>query len=442
MLLTVQKGGRRTNEMKWLLALFLITVLGGALRKWFISSDAVGNVILGIQMIIPFCFLIWRSPAGISPFRKFGILNIYFAYLVFHIIYPLQLTFFHGLFGVMVHGGFWLGIFYYLANRHLFEPRKLINLMLIVAAGEVVLGFIQYGLPMDHVLNRYAREGQSIAVVINRVRITGTFSYLSGYTAFLIFYPLLVWALIRLRYPQWFVVTALLLGVSVGFMTGSRSAAVIIIVLGGAMLLQEYPLGSLFSVAGRLAIPALIAVAVITVVNQEAVFGTVTKAYENFMLRVEHNQESGEQTTRLFGDLWFVQNAQLRYPLFGVGVGSTYQGATILFGTSTYVLEVGYLESEFSRILVEGGWVLVALRYILTIVLAFQLSFGGFMRLAVMFVVAVGQPIVYNPHNAAFLLVGIILVDNIFWRQQLEAQKIRAASAVPEAVTAGEKPVG
>ena len=91
--------------MKWLVALFLITGLGGAVRKWFINSAGLSNFILGIQMVIPFLMFYFRSRNAVSPFRKFGILYAYFFYLVFHIFYPLQLTFFHGLFGMLVHGG-------------------------------------------------------------------------------------------------------------------------------------------------------------------------------------------------------------------------------------------------------------------------------------------------------------------------------------------------
>ncbi|MES2648291.1 MAG: hypothetical protein V4717_15550 [Bacteroidota bacterium] len=411
--------GPNTNEMKWMLALFLVTALGGAVRKWVVSSGAVGNAILGIQMIIPFLMAIRSSSNSISPFQKFGILYIYFFYMALHVIHPMQLTLFHGILGMLIHGGFWLGIFFYLTNRHLFDTGRLMRIMMIIAAVEIVLAFLQYQLPPGNFLNKYAREEQSMALVGGHVRVTGTFSYLSGYTAYLIFYPLMVWAMIRLKYPQWFVVIALVLGVSVGFMTGSRSAAVIMILLGGAMLIQEYPISSLFKVAGRLIIPVGIGIAVLLVVNQQKIFNTVGLAYNNFMDRVETNRKSGEQSSRFTSDWGYIQNANFESPLFGIGLGSTYQGAQALFGTSPHVYAFGYVETEFTRILLEGGWILIVLRYLMTFILAFQLAFKGIMRWAVMFVVAVGQPIVFNPHNAAFLLLGIMLVDNIIWREGL-----------------------
>ena len=82
---TGESKGRFTSEMKWMLALFLVTALGGAIRKWVVSSGAVSNIILGIQMIIPFLMVIRRSPNSISPFQKFPILYFYFFYLAFPI---------------------------------------------------------------------------------------------------------------------------------------------------------------------------------------------------------------------------------------------------------------------------------------------------------------------------------------------------------------------
>jgi hypothetical protein len=414
-----KRRSRLNNEMKLFLALFLIATLGGAIRKWFTSSSALSNIILGVQMIIPFLILYWRSPSAISPFRRFGFLTVYFAYLAFHIVYPLQLTVFHGIFGMLVHGGFWLGMFYYFANRQLFDPGKLAKLFIAIALLELFLAFTQYALPPDHILNKYAREGQTIAVVGDRVRVTGTFSYLSGYTAYLLFYPLMLWALVRLRFPQWLVLTGVAMGFAASTMTGSRSGTLVYILLTGAMLLREYPVSSLFAVAGRLLLPALILTAVLLLYREISLLDTVEKAYDNFMQRVESNRRSGEQTARILGDFYYLQTNRYQHPLLGVGLGSTYQGAVILFGVSRYVLEFGYVESELSRVLLEGGWIMLILKFALSIYMAVNLSFKGFMRWAVWFVVAYGQPIVFNPHNAAFLLMGIILVDNIVWRQQL-----------------------
>lgn len=408
------------NEMRWYLILFLLAALGGAVRKWGTSSGAVSNVILGLQMIVPFLMVYFRSPNCYTPFSQHKILLFYFFYLAFHIIHPLQLTFMHGVFGILVHGGFWLGLFYYFSNRHLFDPRQYMGIFLIVAIIEVVLAFIQYQLPPNHILNKYASDLIEVATVGDRVRVTGTYSYLSGYTAYTMFFALMVWGMIRIRLPEWMTFTAIPTGLIATFMTGSRSALVIYLLLVIGILFTEYPAGKIFSLLGRLIIPALIFTSVILLYKKIPILEQAEIAYDNFMARVEANQRSGEQSARLMTDVWYLQNNNFKYPITGVGIGSTYQGATQLFGTSRYVQEFGYVETEFSRVLLEGGWIVIIFKVVLGLIMALNFSFTGFMRWAVWFVVAFGQPIVYNPHNAAFLLLGIILVDNIIWRQKIE----------------------
>ncbi|WP_416439643.1 hypothetical protein [Phnomibacter sp. MR] len=408
------------NEMRWYLILFLLAALGGAVRKWGTSSGAVSNVILGLQMIVPFLMVYFRSPNCYTPFNQHKILLIYFFYMVFHIIHPLQLTFMHGVFGILVHGGFWLGLFYYFSNRHLFDPRQYMYVFLIVAIIEVVLAFVQYQLPPNHILNKYASDLIEVATVGDRVRVTGTFSFLSGYTAYTMFFALMIWGMIRMRLPQWMIFTAIPAGLIATFMTGSRSGLVIYFLFVGGILFTEYPAGKIFALLGRLIIPAMIFTAVILLYKKIPVFEQAEKAYDNFMARVEANQKSGEQNARFTTDLWYLQNGRFKSPIIGVGLGSTYQGATQLFGTSRSVLEFGYVETEFTRILLEGGVLLLLFKLSLGLIMALNLSFGGFMRWAVWLVVAFAQPIVYNPHNAAFLLLGIILVDNIIWRQKIE----------------------
>lgn len=403
--------------------MLLITCFGGAVRKWVTTSGAVSNAILGVQMLLPFVIYFFKSDNHNSPFQKHGILSIYFFYLVVHVFHPFQLTLWHGFFGILIHGGFWLGIFYYLSNRHLFEPQRLLTLMLLAAAIEIFLAFIQYQLPSTHFLNKYAREGISIAQVGDKVRVTGTFSYLSGYTAYLLFYCLFVWALAKMRYPQWFVLLATAFGFIAALMTGSRSIAFLFFVLVIPMVLTEYPIKDIFKVVGRLIMPAMIVTAIILLYREIPVADIVEQAYDNFMMRVETNRRSGEEQGRIFMDLWYIQHGNYKYPLFGVGSGSTYQGAIQLFGKSPKVIEFGYVENELPRVLLEGGWILLLLKLFMGLIMALNLSFKGFMRWSVWFVVAFGQPIVYNPHNAAFLLLGIILVDNIVWRQQQEKNR-------------------
>ena len=52
--------------------------------------------------------------------------------------------------------GFWYAIFSYMKLRQDVRLEKLIGIFIIISLGQVALAFVQYGLPPDNVLNRYA----------------------------------------------------------------------------------------------------------------------------------------------------------------------------------------------------------------------------------------------------------------------------------------------
>jgi hypothetical protein len=419
-----------TREDKLFLVLFLVAVLGGAIRKWFTTSGAVANGVLFVQMVIPFLMFFFRSGRAVSPFGKYGILGIYFFYMLIHIFHPWQPTLYHGILGMLVHGLFWIGIFYYISNRALFHPYRYLRLMFILCAVEIFLAFIQYSLPSSHILNRYANEKVGIAMIADRVRVSGTFSYLSGYTAFLLFYPFFVWALIRFRISTWIVALATSFGLFASFMTGSRGGTLLYLLFTGAMIIQAYKLSDLGKLVLRLLIPTLVGVALLMVTKSVTIADQIEGAYERFAERVTQNRARGEEAQRLTGDFDYFQGNRFRDPWFGIGVGSTYQGAIILFGWSRYHLEFGYVESEFVKVILEGGIVMILLKILLATILVSQLSFTSrVLKFFTWFTLVYAAPIVYNVHNAAFLMMGIILVDNIIWRQNNEVNRQRAAAA-------------
>lgn len=408
-----------TSETKIFLVYFLVAVAGGAIRKWFTASAVIGNLVLLVQMMLPFVLFFFRSPTAKNPFEKYKILSFYFAFLLLQIINPMQYTLFHGMLGVIIYGAFWLGLFFYLANRDKFQMDALIKWFLIAAAVEIVLGFVQYALPQGHLLNKYAQERHdNIAVVSGSVRITGTFSFISGYTAYTIFHAFLVWALIRLRYPNWITMSLAALGLIACFMTGSRSGTVVYIALLAPVFFREFSGPQLAKLFGSLIIPAVIVILVLIGSGNKVVIDRAEKAYNNFADRVTRLQESGEQKQRLsFGLGYFNMRDQFESPIIGVGTGATYQGATLLFGKSEYVIRFGYIESELVQVVLEGGLVMLLLRIILATMLVLNLSFKGPIRWVIWGCIIYAVPVVFNVHNAAFMMMGIILVDNIIWRQ-------------------------
>lgn len=427
---------RATNENKLYLVMFLVAMLGGAARKWFTTSGAVANMILLVQMVIPFMMLAMRSSTATSPFAKYSIIGIYFFYLFVQVFHPWQPTIYHGILGMLVHGLFWIGIYYYLANRHLFFPERYMKIFFILCGLEIVLAFIQYQLPKGHVLNRYANEDVTVALISDRVRVSGTFSYLSGYTAFLLFYPFFVWALIRKRYSTWIVAIASTFGLVASFMTGSRGGTLLYLLFISAMLIQSYKLKDLGQIIGRLLLPGFILITVLMVTRTVPVADQIASAYKNFADRVTSNRERGEEAQRLTWDFQYFQGNRFKDPIFGIGTGSTYQGATILFGQSRHAQEFGYVESEFIKTILEGGIILIFLKFLLATGLVLRLAFTSkVLKFFTWFALMYAAPIVFNVHNAAFLMMGIMLVDNIIWRQQIYSWQMGVKKPGPDVVT-------
>jgi len=403
------------------LGYFLVTVVGGALRKWVFSEGIISNMILLALMVFPFLFLRIRQAGIQSPFKKYPVLVALLVVLLYHIINPYQKTFFHGMLGVLVYAPFWVGAFFILSNHHVFKLSKLKWLFIGIAIVEVMLCFAQYALPPGHFLNKYAVEREAgIAMVGDSVRVTGTFSFLSGLTAYTVFHVFLCWALLRWKFPPWVFFTFLLAGLILSFMSGSRSGTLIYLGLTAGILLQEFPPAKLVSFLFRYLLPAVIIFLVIIRLGSGPVFDSANRAIDNFVERTTKLQASGEQSRRLtFGLGRFNDLSNFPDPILGIGAGATYQGATILFGKSDAVIKFGYYESEFLQVFLEGGIVMLIIRITLIFTLLKRLGYHWLLKIFLFICMIYAMPIVYNVYNAAFLMMGIVLIDNTaFWKNR------------------------
>jgi hypothetical protein len=390
--------------------------LSGALRKWVFTSGSIGNFILLVQLLLPFLISIKHN--GLSMPAKNKLFKIYVFFLFISALNPLNLTIFHGLLGIMLHLGFWWLLVYYYENRLFIDISPLIPFMVIFCTIEIVLGFIQYQLPADHILNKYAAidqlgQGNGIAKVGNAVRITGTFSYISGYTSFLIFANLFLWALIRLNYNKK-VCSFLFIGILVvNLMTGSRTSVLFTIIIYSLIIFSEFNREAGIEFLRSLFFPIIGLVLLFSISGSSGFVNKIENAYLNFDERRTINSQSGEQNQRILGDFneLFI-DYRGKYPLFGVGLGSTYQGATSVFGTSDYVKAYGYYEGELPRIVLEAGFVILIFRILLFLWLLSWLELNKLSKFVCFFSFAYGIGIVFNIYNAIFLALGLIFLDN------------------------------
>src|SRR5687768_3477527 len=121
-LLSVNKTDNRLLSKKitvLCILIFLYSTFSGSIRKWGGASGLINNIVFGIQLLLPFLFLLLRRPGYRSPFNK---LLLFYSLILFLLaLNPMNLTIFHGLFGLLIHLGFWVCCFFYIRNRELFN---------------------------------------------------------------------------------------------------------------------------------------------------------------------------------------------------------------------------------------------------------------------------------------------------------------------------------
>lgn len=405
-----------TNFLRFFL---LFSVLSGAIRKWLLPNNSVGNVILLIQLIIPFYFGVFTfNKKIVSPFKKYKLLIIYLGLLFLLAINPMNLTLFHGLFGIILYLGFWFMILFYTANRQYFETNKLTTLAIILGSIEVVLGFVQYNMPESHFINKYAdpSQVQSIATVGQRVRIAGTFSFLGGMSSFLIFYAFLLWVMLRKGYNKQLIIVLLIAGFAISFMTGSRGTVFSFIIILSVMIISEFRnSGALRKLLLQAFLFSVFVASISYFLGDRFGIGKqIEIAWENFDNRVQSNRMNGEENRRVLEPILGVINFHGEYPVVGVGLGASYQGATALFGSSRYVQEFGYYEGEWERIILEGGFVLFIFRIFLFIVLFRALNMPILTKVLLMLFTFFFCAMVFNIYNQVFYFLGLMMLDQSY----------------------------
>lgn len=400
--------------------IFLFTILSGVLRKWVFTSYSVGNVIFFFQLLVPY-FLLFNESFKFNKVITNKIIVLFLIYIIAGAFNPLQKTILHGLVGLILHCAFWFIAYYYIENREYFDARKWILIFVIIAFSEIALGFIQYGLPQRHFLNRYAAEqnvGNIIAEVGTAVRITGTFSYITGFSSYLLFHVLFVWGLIVYEYRPVISLTLLLGGLIACFMNGSRGATYVYLLIVFFFLIFEARKTNIASFITRLIIPFLVLYLFVLARGQLGLETTVTTAYDNFQTRTEGLSESGEEKSRILWDYYALRDFRGEYPYFGIGIGATYQGALVLWGASEALQQYGYIESELERYVLEGGFILLVIRLMLTYFFCSSLMvpwqtkwlIGGLAFIA---------PITFNIFNAIFFMTGVIFLDQSYYHKRL-----------------------
>jgi hypothetical protein len=219
------------------------------------------------------------------------------------------------------------------------------------------LGLVQFTFGPDHWINGYlSHDSESLrdAVVFGfsetqRARTSGTFSYIGGYTAFLIVMFYLgaalaaskTWKISESRWPL------MLLAVSAAamFTTGSRGP-IYVVTITTPLLLYVWSSSKLMSVRSVVSMGLACVIIYFGVVS---VAGDAIQAYEY------RSQNSDDPIERLLSPFTEPYAAIQVSPLFGSGLASTNAAALTIMGTADTWWLNDYFEVETARVVQETG---------------------------------------------------------------------------------------
>lgn len=342
-------------------AVFLLLVLEGALRKWVLPQASEMIYFLKDVVVIGAYFNFYGFSGYKEKLPSFGkVINLLIfvavGWCIFQIFSPYLGSPLVGIFGLR---GYLVYVPLIWMIPYLFESEDALykflrsHLFLTIPVG--LIGIVQFFSPGDSFINAYANEESVVRAtfgVTQAIRITGTFSYISGYAVYLVVcFGLLVIMLTTKQPQKWRLITVieLFLVTINSFMTGSRGTifAQVLFVVGYLIAKGLTKPASALRLMKRLTIPVIII----------AIAGSIwfRPAIESFWLRAtKYTDVSGRIVSSFVEPLQFMQLKELD----GYGTGATHQATP----TFRQVLDLPtgekipvYYESEMGRIVLELG---------------------------------------------------------------------------------------
>jgi hypothetical protein len=341
------------------IAALILAVFEGALRKWVFPEHGQFIYLMKDLLLVGAYAGFWgprliRRRRLVSHHPANAPLALVAAVAAVELLNPWLPNIAVGLFGIKAYLGYVPLMF--LVPAVVTDNAKLQRLWWWFSALSLVpllLGPVQFAAPPESVLNRYAWEDELAPGVAGfgearRVRITGTFAYLSGYTAHLTLLVLVGLALLAVERRPWFrrgLYAVLALAGANLLMTGSRGP---FLMLAGAV-----PAMVLLSSAGmrqrwRLVLVSGTAIIVATLVASSL----FPAALDAFIQRAEQSDDLGDRLVGVIRKpVWALGGAGL----VGWGIGTTHQATAFLIPAAATVASPPPAEGEWERIILEVG---------------------------------------------------------------------------------------
>jgi hypothetical protein len=285
-------------------------------------------------------------------YRGFGVwMAAAMAWTVIEVFNPENSSKLLGVVGLRAYWLWWLApVVVATALQNARTKRRAIYFLLLISIGISALAALQFASPPDSAINLYSTvDGEEVYATVatvattGRARVSGTFSFLSGFAAFTVLVPTLLLSLgleTKDRKLRRAALIATLISAAVLPMSGSRGSVVLGVLV---LVITTWTAGLLFTRVGRrVIIGGIIAVVLATVAFPEALEGVRARF---------DSEETGDRLQSTFTVLPPVAMTTFDYPTMGVGTGMQQNVRSSLgVPASTYVEEL-----PAGRYLVELG---------------------------------------------------------------------------------------
>lgn len=300
------------------------------------------------------------------------------------------------------------------------ELLRQLSWYLLLAIPICLLGFLQYSSDRFSVLNTFAsgmsESGATGFGVGDRARVTGTFSYLSGHTTFVIVFFALTVALLALRETRWkWLLTFVLIPMLAGnaLMGGSRATVITMafVTVGFTLVSLSGRLGTSRNFVMILAFGSVLAVGGAVYFFADALAHWETRA-----------QTAGDSLhSRTIDHPLAALNAAFKEGgVFGFGIGTEHPATTAIRNKLGILLPKArppFLDNELGEVLAELGLLGFLSWYALRILLlwlawqSYRSAPAGIVRVLCLTVILITGPfllmsVVYN-HTASFFIFAL-----------------------------------
>jgi hypothetical protein len=436
-------------------AALVLLIFEGAIRKWLVP---------GAQDLVYFAKDVLLLGAYLGFLRdlprlrlRLPALTVFYVVLVLSVLFGLMEVFNPILPSLLLGALGFKSYFFYVPLMFVLpavftDDASLARAMyryLLIAIPVGLLATAQFFSPASSPLNTYARSGQDPSAIVTFgsstfVRVTGTFSFISGFTAYLLAMSILLLAWLagtRWRFRgNLLMLSALGLVLLAMLMTGSRGPLLSFILILPlywllAIVRERQSGATVFRLFAGLALIAL-------VVNQTG--GAAIGAF-----RGRASSAESEVADRMINPLETPLRILPQAGLAGFGIGATHQAAMSLVGGVPYYWLRGLaVEVETGRVMIELGPLGFLLVYFLRLYLAFY-AFQQTLRLKtpfhrslatscmLFFLVAIPTNVVFDvTAGMYFWTFGGLLMTAVV----LDRKRARAAAGRPRAVAPPAQP--